>query len=170
MDDGDLVAVVVLGVLEGVFGDTSRSDFSDQLDALNDSVDDFVFNAGVFTFLKDFLVNFGSIFTSKCSHRVLANRHQVNVVVESSVALQASAWSHVGVQVEFLAQSEIQRAMSFSNGRHQWTFQSDLVFVHRVNGSLRDAETTVGVSHGRDICDFPFNGNAGNGEDLLHGS
>lgn len=54
VDDSDLVTVVVLGILESVFGDTSGSDFSDKLDTLNNSVNDFVFNARVFTFLRSF--------------------------------------------------------------------------------------------------------------------
>lgn len=52
VDDCNLVAVVVFSILEGVLTDTSRSNFSNQLDTLDDSVNDFVFNAGVFTFLK----------------------------------------------------------------------------------------------------------------------
>jgi hypothetical protein len=75
VDDGDLVAVVVLGVLEGVLADTSRSDFSDQLDTLDDSVDDFVLDAGVFTFLQQkfsvsFQFRFKFLYFSPCSHEL----------------------------------------------------------------------------------------------------
>lgn len=53
VNDGNLVTVVVLGILESVLGNTSGSDFSDKLDTLNNSVNDLVFNARVFTFLRE---------------------------------------------------------------------------------------------------------------------
>lgn len=171
MDNGDLVTVVVLGILEGVLADTSRGNFSDQLDTLDNTVDNFVFNTGVFTFLKDkirFLFS-DLLRMFHFSHRVFTNSDQVNIVVKCSVALQASAWSHVGVQVEFLSQGEIQRTMSLANWSHQRTFQTDLVSVDGVNCSLGNTETTIGISDWRDIDSLPFNGNSSNGEDFLNG-
>lgn len=144
--------MVVLGILEGILGDAQRGFFCDQLDGLHDSVDDLVFDARVFAF------------------GVLADGDDVDVVVERFVALQASARPDVGVQVELLAQGQIQRAMALADGRHERALQADLVAVDRVDGGLWDAETSVGVPHGCHVHCLPLDGNFGNGEDFLHGS
>lgn len=123
---GDLLAVVVLGVLEGVLGHTLGGFLGDQLDALNDAVDDLVLDAGVLAL------------------GVLTDGDHVHIVVQRLVALETAAGTHVGVQIELLAQGQIQRPMALADGRHQRTLQADLVRVHRVNGGLWDAELSVG--------------------------
>lgn len=60
--------------------------------------------------------------------------------------------------------------MTLSDGGHEWALQADLVSVDGVNGSLWDAEATIGVSHGCNINGFPLDGHSSSGEDLLHGS
>lgn len=76
VDNSDLVAVVFLGILEGVLADTSGSDFSNELDTLDDSVDDLVFDARVLSLLQaKKLINFQYSFElhqnfSPCSHEL----------------------------------------------------------------------------------------------------
>jgi hypothetical protein len=106
----------------------------------------------------------------KISYRVLANGDQVNVVIEGSVALQRAARSHIRIQIEFLSQGEIQGAMTFTDGCHQWTLQTDLISVDRVNGSLWNPETTIWISHWCNIDSFPLNWDSSDSENLLNGS
>ena len=49
MYGADLTLAYVFSVLEGEFEDSFRSGFSDELYGLDDSVDNDVFNAGVFS-------------------------------------------------------------------------------------------------------------------------
>lgn len=63
--------------------------------------------------------------------------------------LETAAGTHVGVQVELLAQGQVQRAMTLADGRHQGTLQADFVPVHAVDGRLGDSESAVGVLQGR---------------------
>ena len=82
VDDADLLAADLLGVLEGESQDTLAGLPGDQLDALDDTVDDDVLDARVFTL------------------GVLANQDGVNVVVCGLVAGDGPAWPQVGEEVE----------------------------------------------------------------------
>lgn len=134
MHNGHLLAIVVLRILEGILGHTHGGVLGDQLDALNDAIDDLVLNARVLTL------------------GVLADGDHVDVVVQRLVALEAAAGSNVGIQVELLAQGQVQRAMALAHGRHQGSLQADLVRVHRIDGGLWNAELAIGALI-RDIRD-----------------
>ena len=82
MDDAGLLAADLLGVLEGESQDTLAGLPGDQLDALDDTVDDDVLDARVFTL------------------GVLANQDGVDVVVCGLVAGDGTAWPQVGKEVE----------------------------------------------------------------------
>ena len=64
--------------------------FGDELDALHNSVDDLVLNARVF------------------SLRVLPDGDQIDVIVQSLVALDGLAGADVGVQAELLAKGKVE--------------------------------------------------------------
>lgn len=101
--------------------------------------------------------------------------------------LQAAAGTHVGVQVELLAQGQVQGAVTLADRCHQGTLQSDFVPVHAVDGRLGDSESAVGVlqkgyglgwesiekttvethANGGNIDGLPLDGHASDAEDLL---
>ena len=82
VDDADLLAADLLGVLEGESQDTLAGLPGDQLDALDDTINHDVLDARVFTL------------------GVLANQDGVNVVVCGLVAGDGPAWPQVGEEVE----------------------------------------------------------------------
>eukprot|EP00955_Chlamydomonas_euryale_P100284 365273-Chlamydomonas_euryale.AAC.6 len=60
---------------------------------------------------------------------VLANGHQVDIVVSRLVARDRHARPHVGVQIQLLAQGQIERPETLSNrGRHR-ALQADAVLL-----------------------------------------
>lgn len=144
--------MVVFSVLEGELSYTGRGFFGDELNTLYYTVDDFVLDARVFALC------------------VLANCHNIDVIVEGLVALQAAARSDICVQIELLSQGQVEGAVTLSNGCHERAFQSDLVFVDGINGSLRDTEASVWISDRCDIDGLPLERNFGSGEDFLHSS
>lgn len=98
MHDADLLLVDRARVLEGEAQNPLGSLPGDKLDALNDTVDDHVLNARVFTL------------------SVLTDQHSVDVVVGGLVASNRSAGAQVGEKVESTTQGKVQRDVSLSNG------------------------------------------------------
>ena len=98
MDDADLLLADGLRVLEGETEDTLRRLLGDKLDALDDTVDDDVLNAGVFTL------------------GVLTDENGVDVVVGGLVASDGLARTQVGEQVESTTESQVQGDVTLANG------------------------------------------------------
>lgn len=98
VDDADLLLVDGLRVLEGEAEDTLGGLLGDELNALNDTVNDDVLNAGVFTL------------------GVLTDENSVDVVVGGLVASDGLAGTQVGEKVESATQSQVQGNVTLSNG------------------------------------------------------
>lgn len=98
VDNTDLLAANRLGVLEGETEDTLTGLTGDELDALDDTIDDNVLNARVFTL------------------GVLSDQDGVDVIVGGLVASDGSAGSEVGEEVEGSSQSEVQGDMALADG------------------------------------------------------
>lgn len=94
----DLLLVDRAGILESKAEDTLGSLAGDKLDTLNNTIDNDVLNAGVFTL------------------GVLTDQDSVDVVVGGLVASDRSAGTDVGEEVEGTAQSQVQRNVTLSNG------------------------------------------------------
>ena len=98
MDDAHFPLADVFGVLERVAEDAFRGGFGDEFDALDDAVDDDVFDARVFAF------------------GVLADEDEVDVVVGGFVAGYGFARAHVGEEVEGAAEREVEGDVAFADG------------------------------------------------------
>lgn len=96
--DTDLLLVDRTSVLEGEAQDALRSLPGDKLDALDDTIDNNVLNARVFTL------------------GVLTDQHGINVVVGGLVASDRAAGTQVGEKVEGTTKGKVQRNVALSNG------------------------------------------------------
>jgi hypothetical protein len=150
VDDTDLLAANGLGVLESKSEDTLGSLTGDELDALDNTIDNNVLNAGVFTL------------------GVLSDQDGVDVVVGSLVASDGAARSQVGEEVEGSAEGKVKRDMALANGSSERTLEGNLVLLDVLNGSIRDSGLAV-LDNRSDINRLPSNGGLGGGEDFLDG-
>lgn len=98
MDNADLVAADLLGVLEGEAQDTLTSLAGDELDALDDTVNNDVLNARVFTL------------------GVLSDQDGVDVVVGGLVASDGSARTQVGKEVEGSSEGKVKGDVTLADG------------------------------------------------------
>lgn len=98
MHNTDLELVDGLGVLETETEDTLGGGASDQLDGLDNTIDDLVLDAGVFTL------------------SVLTDEDGVDVVVGGLEAGDGSARTNVGEKVEGTAESQVKGNMALSDG------------------------------------------------------
>lgn len=108
VDDADLGAANRLGLLESESEDTLGSFAGDELDALNDTIDNDVLNAGVFTL------------------GVLSDQDGIDIVVGGLETGDGAAGSQVGEEVEGSTKSEVERDVALANGG----LQPKLVLVH----------------------------------------
>lgn len=90
VDDADLLAADLLGMLESETQDTLAGLASDELDALNNTIDDNVLNSRVL------------------SLGVFTDQDRVDVVVRGLEARDGAAWPEVGKKVEGTAESQVQ--------------------------------------------------------------
>lgn len=97
MDNADLLLVDGLRVLEGEAEDTLGSVLGDKLDALHNTVDNNVLDAGVFTL------------------GVLTDENGVNIVIGGLEASNGAAGTQVGEQVESAAESQVQGDVALAN-------------------------------------------------------
>jgi len=98
VDNADLLAANGLGVLEGESEDTLGSLASDELDALDNTVDNNVLNTRVFTL------------------GVLSDQDSVDIVVRGLVASNGAAGSQVSEEVEGSAEGKVERDVALANG------------------------------------------------------
>ena len=82
MDGSDFWFSNVLGILEGIAEDSLTGVSRDELDALDDAVDNYVLDTGVFTF------------------RIFSDEDRVNVVVWGFVASDRAAGTDVCEEIE----------------------------------------------------------------------
>ena len=98
VDNANLLAADLSGVLESEPQDTLASLTGNELDALDDTINYDVLNSGVFTL------------------SVLTNENGVNTVVRGLVAGNRPARSQVGEEVECSSQSKVEGDMALANG------------------------------------------------------
>ena len=160
--DTDLLLVDGAGILEGEAEDTLGSLTGDELDALDNTVDDDVLNAGVFTL------------------GVLTDQDGVDVVVGGLVASDGSAGTNVGEQVEGTAESKVQRNVSLADGGlyerkreriqqrrsptgktgeaySKGTLERNVVLLHAPDGIVRDGGLAI-LQDGSHIDGLPLDG------------
>lgn len=150
VDDADLVAADLLGLLEGEAQDALRGLAGDELDALDDAVDDGVLDARVLAL------------------GVLADQDGVDVVVGGLVAGDGAAGPQVGEEVEGAAQGEVERDVALADWGGEGPLERDLVALDALNGRVRDRSLAV-LEDGRDVDGLPRDGRLGRGEDVLDG-
>jgi len=150
VDNADLLAANGLGVLEGESQDTLGSLTGDKLDALNDTIDDNMFNTRVFTL------------------GVLSDQDGVDIIIRGLVASDGSAGSQISEEVERSSESKVQRDMSLANGGSEGTLEGDLVLLNVLNGSIGDGSLAV-LDNGGNVDRLPSNGGLCGGEDVLDG-
>jgi hypothetical protein len=153
VDAGNLLAVVGEGEGEGELGDALRLLAGDDLERLDNAVDRLVLETRVLAL------------------GVLTDDAEVDVLVAGLVTGDVLKEDDRGVDVELLAQSDVERAVAGAlDGGVQDTLETELVALERGDGL---AEELLGVDVAgvdtRDIDLFPLNGNVVRLEDLLDG-
>ena len=152
MHSRDARAVVLAGVVESVASDTLRGIVCDQLDALHDTIHDFVLDARVLAL------------------GVLTDQHRVDVLVRRLTALDRHARAHVGKEVERAAQRQVQRDVALADRRRQGSLEGDRVAAHRLDRFLRDDLLALVVDRGRHVRFFPLDRNVSGTVNLAHGT
>ena len=171
VDSANLVQANLLGVLEGEAQDTLRGSASDELDGLDNTVDNDVLDARVFTL------------------GVLTDEDSVDTIVGGLVALDRLARTDVGEEVEGTTESQVERDVTLANGGLEWgsqsgeilqerahrgsggtygegTLQGDVVAGDGLNGLVGDDGLAV-LQAGGDIDGLPLDGDVGGGENVL---
>lgn len=116
VDTGDLLAVIGEGEAECEFGDALGLGAGDDLEGLDDAADGFVLEAGVLAL------------------GVLTDDAQVDILVSGLVAGDALDEDDGGVDVEFLAQSDVEGLVAGSlDGGVEDTLETDLVSLEGGN-------------------------------------
>ena len=151
VDAGDLAAVVGQGKGEGELGDALGLGAGDDLERLDDAGDGLVLEARVLTL------------------GVLTDDAQVDVLVAGLVAGDVLDQDDRGVDVEFLAKSDVERAVAGAlNGGVEDTLETELVALQRGDGLAEELlRVDVARVNTRDIDLLPLNGNVVRLEDLL---
>lgn len=98
VDDADLVAANLLGVLEGEAEDALRGLAGDELNGLDDAVNDLVLDTRVLAL------------------GVLSDQDSVDVIVGGLVASDRSAGTEVGKEVEGSSKGQVERDVALANG------------------------------------------------------
>lgn len=101
--------------------------------------------------------------------RVLPDRHQVDVVVPRLVPGDREARPHVGVQLQLLAERQVERPVSLPDRRGHRTFQADPVLQDGIEILARDHTVGARVDRRADVLLVPGDGHARGVEDGLDG-
>lgn len=150
VDDADLGAANGLSLLEGEAENALRGLAGDELDALDNTIDNNVLNARVFTL------------------GVLTDEDGVDVVVGGLEAGNRAARTQVGKEVEGTAERQVERDVALADGGGERTLEGNLVLSDVLNGSVGDGSLAV-LDDGGDVDGFPGNGDLGSAEDVLDG-
>lgn len=97
MDSADLESANLFCILESVSTDTLRGLSCDEFDALHNTINDNVLNAGVF------------------SLGILSDKDSIDTVIWGLVASNGATWANIGKEVECAAESKVQGDMTFSD-------------------------------------------------------
>jgi hypothetical protein len=151
VDTGDLLAVVGERKGECEFGDALRLLAGDDLERLNNAADRLVLEARVL------------------SLGVLTDDAEVDVLVARLVARDVLEEDDGSVDVELLAESDVEGAVTGSlDGSVEDTLETELVALERGNGFTEELlGVDVACLNTGDVDLLPFNGNVVRLEDLL---
>ena len=151
VDRRDLAAAVGDGVLEGEARDPLGGGAGDDLDALGGVLADHVLDAGVEVL------------------GVLADDHEVDVVVARLEALDGAGGPEVGVQAEDLAQGHVDAAEAGADGRRDGALEGDLVAPDRLQHVVRERGPVLGHDAFAGVLDLPVERDAGGVKDTAGG-
>lgn len=148
----DLLPVVGKGKAKSELGDTLGLGAGDDLQRLNNTLDRLVLEAGVFTL------------------GVLTDDAEIDILVASLVAGDVLDQDNRGIDIELLAQSDVERLVTRTlDGGEKDTLQTQLVAAKRCNGFLKQLlRVLVARVHTTDVDLFPLNGYIVGLEDSLY--
>jgi hypothetical protein len=149
VDDADLLAADLGGVLESESQNTLAGLAGDELDALDDTINHDMLDSGVFTL------------------GVLADENGVNAVVGGLVAGNRPARSQVGEEVECSSQGEVEGNMALADRSGEGALEGNLVPLNALNCRRGDAGLAID-KHRCDVNGLPRDRCLGSGEDVLH--
>ncbi len=134
----DFLALVLAGVFKGKTRNAGRSFFSDNLQALHHSGDDFVLQSGVKAL------------------GILAHDDQVNVGIARRNVRQIAHRTEVRIQIELLSQLHVDAGKAAAHWRCDRTLQSDMSALDGLRKFLRDVFLVFLKSLGARLNGFPF--------------
>ena len=168
MDGGDLSSAVLLGVVEGVSGDSLGSLVSDKLDGLDNTLDNLPVSSTRNTLRRQRSpraryqstlprCSLGSrpVYQRHVANRERATTYSVNIVVSGLVSFYGDTRPDVGEQGEGPSQRQVERDVSLSDGGSKGTLEGDGVLLDAVDGGLGDSGLAVDKDGG-DVNLFPL--------------
>lgn len=115
------LAIVEIGILKGIFSNPLRAELCHHLKALDNARNDLVLEAGVFAL------------------GVLPNDDDVDVVVAGGEALKVEAVDKGGVEIEVLAELDVEGVDAAADGGLEAALEADLVLADGVEDLGGDA-------------------------------
>jgi glycine oxidase len=148
---GDLFPLFAASIRESKSRDSRRGLLSDDLQTLDHAGNDFMFQTGVKAF------------------RVFTHHYQIQIGIATGDIRQRADGPQVGIQIERLAQPDINGSEALSDGRRNRTFQADFVYLDRFEQLVRQslAELVQSLLAGNVL--FPFDRDAGSFDDANNG-
>lgn len=150
VNNTDLLLVDITSILECVSQDPLGSSSCDELDRLDDSVNDNMFDATVFSF------------------GIFSNQDGVDIVVGSLVALDASAGTDVCKEVECASEGQVERDMAFADGGGERALEGNVVLVDGLDRFVWNDGPAVLETRG-DVDRLPLDWHASSRVDVLDG-
>ncbi len=147
VDGRDLAPAVGDGVVEGEPGDPLRGGAGDDLDALGGVGADHVLDPGVQVL------------------GVLADDHEIDVLVARVEALHRSRRAQVRVEVERLPKRHVDAPKPLADRRGDGALEGDPVALDRLEDVIRERRAVLGDDSLPGVDDLPFEGNARGVED-----
>ncbi len=150
VDDGDLSAPFLTGQLEGELDDALGPFAGDDAHRLRT------------------LVVIAALLTGTRVHpfSVFTHRDDVDVVVTAAGALEGEHGTHVGVEVELLAQGDVDGGETATDRGGERPFQGDLVLLNQVECGLGQQLAVFLQRHQTGVRVFVFEVTTGVGQDL----
>lgn len=136
-------------ILESILQNPLASIPSNQLDTLDDTVNDMMFDAGVLAL---------GVFTDE---------NGIYTVVGSLVADDGLAGTDVGEEVECTTESKVEGNVTLADGGGEGSLEGDEIPFYRIDGRLGDGGLAVD-ENGCDVDGFPVDWNVSGTVDILH--
>lgn len=136
----DVLSAKSGGIFEGVAGDVLAGLLGDDLQVLDDSRNDLMFQTGVLAL------------------SVLSECHDIDLVIDGALDTRNGlAWSHVGEQVEFLSQGNIDRSVTLADRGGERTLESVLVLLDGLQSLRQDQISLLVDNLALHVVLFPLN-------------